>query len=56
MYEIKGDDPELPTEIIREVLKAGAEELSADDIELLLNKDYRAAANLQVKQIFSDTF
>jgi hypothetical protein len=46
---IRGDDPNLTTDVLREVLKAGAKELSAEDIDLLLEFAYPAAAEIAAK-------
>ena len=42
-------NPNLTTDVLREVLKAGAKELSAEDIDLLLEFAYPAAAEIAAK-------
>ena len=46
MADIRKDDPDLPTEVIRMVLEHGAKEISAADIDMLLDMDYPAAAKI----------
>ena len=46
MREIHGDDPELATIVIREILLAGAKELTPEDVDLLVARDFAAAAKI----------
>lgn len=46
MQEMKGDDPDLTTLVIREILASGAKELTAEEIDLLIDRDFPAAAEI----------
>lgn len=46
MAEIDKKDPNLPTNVIRLVLELGAKEIAKEDIDMLLDMDYPAAAKI----------
>lgn len=46
LTEINRDNPELPSQVIREVLLAGAKEISPEEVELLLVFEFPAAAKI----------
>lgn len=46
MQELNGNNPELATIVIREVLLAGAKELTPEDVDLLVARDFAAAAKI----------
>ena len=49
LCSINKKDPDITTEVLREVLLSGAKELKPEEVDLLLEYDYPAAAEIAAK-------